>query len=115
MKKLVVFLALVVHAQVVTSGFTKTVTTSGTAVTLTASRTLVRWATVQALNGNTGAICIGGSDVTCASNRGVRLSAGQSLAMMPIGEAKDVNRYNLATIYIDASVSGEGVQVTYVQ
>ena len=102
-------------AQLQTAGFTKTVTTAATAVTLKSSRTLARWVTIQALAANTGAICVGGSDVTCASNRGIRLTAGQSFAMIAVGEKKDTNTYDLFTIYIDASVNGEGVQVTYAQ
>ncbi len=103
------------YSQIVTAGFTKTVTTSGTVVTLTASRTLARWVLIQALAANTGSICVGGSDVTCANKKGVTLSAGQSLGLMPVGELKDVNKYDMLKIYIDSSVNAEGVQVTYAQ
>lgn len=108
-------LSLTVAAQVATYGFTKTVTTAGTAVTLTSTKTLCRWATVQALSTNTGYICIGGSDVTCASNKGIRLATGQALSLDAIGEAKDTNRYDLSKVYIDSTVNAEGVQVTYAQ
>lgn len=86
------------------SGVT-TVTTAGTDVVLAAS-TAAKWITVQAQTDNSGFIAVGASgvDATVATGTGVLLAAGETLSM-PID--------NLADIYIDSTVSGEGVRYTY--
>jgi hypothetical protein len=83
----------------------KTVTTAGTDVTLAAS-TAAKWVTVQAQTDNTGLIAVGGAgvDATEATGTGVLLEAGESYTC-PCD--------NLADIFIDATVSGEGVRFTY--
>jgi hypothetical protein len=83
----------------------KTVTTAGTAVTL-ASSTPAKRVTITALDTNTGVITVGGSGVIAASGTrtGVPLSAGDSYEL-------DID--NLSKVYIDATVSGEGVSFTY--
>ena len=86
------------------SGVT-TVTTAGTDVVLAAS-TAAKWITVQAQTDNSGFIAVGASgvDATVATGTGVLLAASETLSM-PID--------NLADIYIDSTVSGEGVRYTY--
>lgn len=82
-----------------------TVTTAGTDVVL-ASSTAAKWVTVQSQTDNTGWIAVGatGVDATEATGNGVLLDAGESVTM-PID--------NLADVFIDSTVNGEGVRYTY--
>ena len=59
--------------------------------------------TIQAFNGNAGAVYVGGSTVTNASgaNRGIRLLAGESLA--------DVSVQNLNWIYVATDNANDDV------
>jgi hypothetical protein len=83
----------------------KTVTTAGTDVALAASTTCKR-VTVQAQTDNTGLIAVGASgvDATEATGTGIILYAGDSVEL-------DID--NLADIYIDSTVDGEGVRYIY--
>lgn len=83
----------------------KVVTTSGTRVTL-ASTTFCREVTITALSSNTGTIVVGGDTVIAATGtrRGVPLAAGASITL-------SVN--DLAAVYLDATVNGEGVSFLY--
>ena len=76
----------------------KTVTTAGTRVVLSTSQTLTSGVTIKAMSTNTGIIFVGNSSVT--SSNGFRLSASAEVF---------IEIDNLATIYIDSSVNGEGV------
>lgn len=82
-----------------------TVTTAGTDVVL-ASSTAAKWVIVQAQTDNTGWIAVGatGVDATVATGTGILLGAGESITL-PID--------NLADIFIDSTVSGEGVRYSY--
>ncbi len=79
----------------------KTVTAAGTAEAL-ASAQRVRSVTIVAKDDNTGRIYVGGSDVSSSTNRG--LQAGDVLTHTSASGWQD-----LADIFIDAAVSGEGV------
>jgi hypothetical protein len=81
---------------------TTTVTTAGTRVALAAS-TACRKVIICAKDTNTGKIYYGGSSVSATS--GAFLYAGGSVSL-------DIS--NLASVYIDAGVNGEGVLFTYV-
>jgi hypothetical protein len=83
----------------------KTVTTAGTDVVL-ASSVNAKWVIIQAQTDNTGVIAVGASgvDATVATGTGVALAAGESVSL----PAND-----LANIYIDSTVNGEGVRYTY--
>lgn len=83
----------------------KTVTTAGTADAL-AAPTACKLITITALLSNTGVVAVGGSGVlaTSGSRTGVILSPGDSY---------EVSIDNLSKIYIDATVSGEGVAFAY--
>ena len=83
----------------------KTVTTAGTDVALASSTTCKR-VVIQAQTDNTGWIAVGtsGVDATEATGSGVLLGAG---------DAFEIDIDNLADIYIDATVNGEGVRYTY--
>lgn len=74
------------------------VTTAGTRVALTTTQALVSGVTVKAKSTNTGIIYVGNS--TVSSSNGFRLSASAEIFL----EIAD-----LATVYLDASVNGEGV------
>ncbi len=83
----------------------KTVTTAGTDVVLATSAS-AKWVVIQAQTDNTGVIAVGeaGVDATVATGNGVALAAGESLSI-PVED--------LSTVYIDATVSGDGVRYTY--
>jgi hypothetical protein len=74
------------------------VTTAGTEVTLRASQALTQGVWVKAKLANTGIIYVGVNPVT--STTGYQLDNGEAV-FLPIAD--------IATIFIDASVSGEGV------
>lgn len=76
----------------------KTVTTPGTEVALAASQALLSGVTLKATATNTGAIFVGPNGVSSAT--GFPLLAGEILF---------VETSNLANVYIDAEVGGEGV------
>lgn len=82
-----------------------TVTTAGTDVAL-ASSTACKRVTIQAQTDNTGLIAVGftGVDYTEATGTGIILYPG---------DAYELDIDNLADIYIDASVSGDGVRYCY--
>jgi hypothetical protein len=75
----------------------KAVTTAGVRVSLASSQA-IKSVAIKALVGNTGFIYVGDSAV--ASSNGFQLSAGDTVSL-------DIS--NLATIFLDSSVNGEGV------
>jgi predicted phosphodiesterase len=83
----------------------KVVTTAGTAVAL-ASSTAIKRVYIQAETDNTGVIVVGASTVVASlsTRRGIALNAGDTLTL-------DID--NLADIYIDSTVNGDGVTFTY--
>lgn len=83
----------------------KTVTTAGTDVVL-ASSTACKWVVVQAQTDNTNKIAVGASgvDATVATGTGIILEPGESITLLVD---------NLADVYIDSLVDGEGVRYTY--
>lgn len=83
----------------------KTVTTAGTDEALAGS-TACKRVVVQAQTDNTGWIAVGtsGVDATEATGTGVLLGAGDSFEL-------DID--DLADVYIDSTVNGEGVRYTY--
>lgn len=83
----------------------KTVTTAGTDVALAAS-TAVQWVMIQAQTDNTSMVAVGASgvDATEATGTGILLSPGDAVTL-PVAD--------LADVYIDALVNGEGVRFTY--
>jgi hypothetical protein len=83
----------------------KVVTTAGTPVALAAS-TAIKSVTIQAEKDNTSDVIIGGSGVVgpLATRQGIFLSPGDTI---------DFPTDNLANIYIDSLVNGEGVTFIY--
>jgi hypothetical protein len=84
----------------------QTVTTAGTRVQLSTTPTRVSEVTITAETDNTGIVVVGGA--TCvaalATRRGVPLNAGDTITLQ-------IN--NLASVYLDAMVSTDGVTYTY--
>lgn len=78
----------------------KTVTTAGTRVTLASSQA-IKSVCIKALQTNSGYIYVG--DGSVSSTTGIQLLAGDTVSL-------DIS--NLATVYLDSSVNGEGV--TYI-
>lgn len=83
----------------------KVVTTAGTDVALAAS-TACKKVDIQSQTDNTSLIAVGGSgvDATIATGTGIILNPGESYSL-------EID--NLADIYIDSLVNGEGVRFTY--
>jgi len=75
-----------------------TVAAAGTEVALAASQAILSGVTIKALHANTGMIFVGKNPVS--STTGYVLDAGESVFLEVA---------NLATVYIDSSVNGEGV------
>lgn len=105
------FAAALVWSQIKFTTITKTVTTAGTRVQLSSTALLVRSFTVCAKTANTGHIYYGGATVD--STNGVDLSAGDCTGWAPVAATGGSTAYDLSSAYIDASVNGEGVNVTY--
>ncbi len=82
-----------------------TVATAGTDVTLLAT-TPCKSVVIQAQTDNTGLIAVGatGVDATVATGTGIILNPGDTISF-------EID--NLGTIFIDSTVSGEGVRYTY--
>jgi len=83
----------------------KTVTTAGTRVAIASSTTPIKKALIQAERDNTGTVVVGGSSVVAAltTRQGIALSNDDAVVI----QAND-----LANVYIDSEVNGEGV--TYI-
>lgn len=84
----------------------KTVTTAGADEVLVSESTPAKWLMIQAQTDNTGLIAVGGNgvDATVATGNGLSLGAGESVTI-PVSD--------LQSIYIDATVSGQGVRYAY--
>ena len=84
----------------------KTVASAGTDEALVSAITWAKWVIIQAQTDNTGYIAVGASgvDATVATGNGVALTAG-AMITVPCEDLKD--------IYIDATVTGDGVRYTY--
>lgn len=79
----------------------KTVTSAGTAVALVAATRHARSVVIVAKDGNTGQVYVGGSDVASTTNDG--LAPGDALTISP------ATALDLADLYIDSDIAGEGV------
>lgn len=83
----------------------KVVTTAGTAVAL-GSTTAIKRVYIQAEADNTGVIVVGASTVVASlsTRRGIALNAGDTLTL-------DID--DIADVYLDSTVNGDGVTFTY--
>jgi len=97
--------------------FIKTVTTSGTQVALSTTVGKVHTAIVQAEADNTGTITVGDSSADSATGLGITLgipSAGGTPASVVFSSSREGSQeVDLADIFIDSSVNGDGVKVVY--
>ena len=92
----------------------KATVTAGTRVALVAASTIVYDVSIKALAANTGKIYVGSVAVT--SSNGYELSAGESVTLGSMVQSNDLGRppkIDLSGVYIDSSVSGEGVRIIY--
>ena len=85
----------------------KTVTTAGARVALVASATPCKEVCIQANSANTGAIAVGGSTVVAAAG------ATRSGVILNANDSVTISISDLANVFIDSTVSGEGVYFTY--
>lgn len=86
----------------------QSVTAAGTAEALSATSVECIWVIITAKAANTGSVYFGGSTVD--ATRGTPLLPGESAGIPGI---TPYNLYDLALIYVDAAVNGEGVTFTY--
>lgn len=85
----------------------KNVTTSGTPVQLPSQDVPPGvLATIKAKDSNTGSITVGYSSATALN------TSGQNYVLRA-GAARDWQVQNISSIWIDATVSGEGVEITF--
>lgn len=98
---------------------TKTVTTAGTEIAVSSTDLYVTTVYFEALSTNTGVIFVGDLNVTSTLYM-TRLAAGAGFSLsvpspiMP-GSSSGGNELNLKHLYVDCSVNGEKVQVSYLQ
>ena len=85
----------------------KTVTTAGTQVPLSATALIVSAYSIRAKGTNTGNVYLGDSNVDNTAHPIPALSGID-------WEGQPNERENLAVIYVDADVSGEGVDIMYI-
>lgn len=97
--------------------FTTTVTTSGTQVQLSTTVGKVNTVIVQAKRTNTGYTAVGDSTADYATMLGIQLgepALGATPASVTFSSSREgANEVDLADIWVDAEVNGEGVSVTY--
>lgn len=86
---------------------TKNVTTAGTEVQLTTTSTPCSWVTVTARRANTGAIAVGDASVVAAAG------SERALFVLGPGDSCVVPINNVNEVWIDSTVSGEGVSFGY--
>lgn len=84
----------------------KVVTTAGTRERLVGASTLAKYVVITAATDNTGVIVVGGATVVAAlaTRRGSPLNAGDPMTL----DADD-----LINVWLDSTVSGDGVTFTY--
>ena len=96
------------------NNFTRSVTTAGTRVQLTTAGLKVPSVVIQALNGNTNPIFVGNDRVSSTLYL-VRLAANNTVSLSALAAGTGVTMVDLSTIWLDATTSGEGVNVGYME
>jgi hypothetical protein len=92
----------------------KTVTAAGTAEALSATSIRVAAVTIQAKSGNTGSMYVGDSTVSAATGIMIGVPvANKTPSFVRIQADDSTNLFDLAHIWIDAAVNGEGVNCMY--
>ena len=95
-------------------GFLKTVTAAGTQEQLSTSNIKVLAVTISAERSNTGFIYVGDSTVS-STNYGVDLDAADSVTFTAPDMGIKHGNISLEDIWIDCSVSGDGVAAMYLR
>lgn len=102
------------HSASIRSG-TQSCPTSGIKQ-LSSTQTKASWIAIQAPQGNTGVIAIGGSGTTvaaaCAPGAGVCIGASSSFFLPPVSNS---SAYDLSQTFIACTVSADTVVFTYLQ
>ena len=118
MKKLSMLIALILissvaHAELIQGQGKKEVTTAGTAEALSATATSFSSLSVCAESNNTGVIAVGGAGViaSLSTRTGIYLDAGDCYSI----DLSSGKLGNLNTIYLDTTVSTDGVNYHYYQ
>ncbi|MDQ3024113.1 MAG: hypothetical protein M3R04_07000 [bacterium] len=89
-----------------------TVTTAGTRVRVTATETQCESIIFQGHPSNTGYIYFG--DTLVSATRGTALEAKQAGTVAPAKEGEGGELMDLSDFWVDASVNGEKVKVSYI-
>jgi hypothetical protein len=84
----------------------KTVTSAGTAVPLSTDSVETTWVALTAETDNTGVVVAGGAGVVAAE-------ATRKGTPLEVGDTYIIPADNLTDVYIDSTISGEGVTYTY--
>lgn len=86
----------------------KVVSSAGSEVALESSKNVVNFVVITAETDNTGVITVGASTVVASlsTRRGIPLSAGDTISLGGV----DLNE-----VYLDATVSGDGVTYLYIK
>ena len=92
--------------------FLKTVTTAGTQVPLRTNNIRAVAVTLTAERSNTGYVYVGDSEVS-STNYGFDLMAGDSYTISPVEFGLATAHISLKDIWLDVSVSGDGVSVLF--
>ena len=90
------------------SGGRKVVTTAGTAEQMTTTDASAIAVSVTAESNNTGLIAVGDSDVVAAAGTQTNL-----LALLNAGDTVTLNIRNPSLLWLDATISGDGVAYGY--
>ncbi len=85
----------------------KTVTTAGTDVALVSSSTPAKLVIVQAQTDNTNAVAVGGSGVDAT------VATGTGVILYPFDPPLVLEVDNVADVFVDSLVNGEGVRFIY--
>jgi len=100
------------YGHLVPTSASKSVTTAGTRVQLSTDSSIRSgYIVIQALSTNSGKIFLGGT--TVSSSNGLTLSASASVTLNAEAIKGGARIYRLSDFYIDSSVNGEGVNITY--
>lgn len=87
----------------------KVVATAGTAVQLSATSVPVKRVIITPFSANTGVVAVGSSNVVASATLGSQVG----MVMIKGANPLELLQENLSKIWVDASVSGEGVSFTY--
>ena len=94
--------------------FARTVATAGTAVPLSTTQLFTTAFVIQANGNNAGLIYVGDSDVSSSNAPYRSTGATNEKEGQPVSRGV-IQTFDLSKIYINASSSGDGVKVEYIE